>query len=94
MQWRDDLLYQNLTEPAQTLSPAWSVGLTYGYSLGLGKKANWGLEFVVGAGYLNACQNLAEYRDGVWVAKEYQEMTGFGLTKAAVNLTYRFPIKK
>lgn len=94
VQWRDGLLYQNLTEPSQTLSPAWSVGLTYGYSLGLGKKANWGLEFVVGAGYLNACQNLAEYRDGVWVAKEYQEMTGFGLTKAAVNLTYRFPIKK
>jgi hypothetical protein len=94
MQWSDGLLYQNLTGDTQNISPAWSVGLTYGYSLGLGRKANWGLEFVVGAGYLKACQNVADQHDGVWVAKEYQEMTGFGLTKAAVNLTYRFPIKR
>ena len=102
IQWTDGLLYQNgtlgyaadATDNIKKFSPAWSVGLTYGYCLPLGEKANWGIEFLIGAGYLNAYQKVAESRDNVWTAKEYQDMTGFGLTKAAINLTYRFPFKR
>lgn len=78
-----------------TSDPAWMAGLTYGYSLGLGKEKRWGLEFVVGAGYLSVGQNAAE-RDalGKWQLKEHQNLNGISITKLGVNLTYRFAFKK
>lgn len=88
LQGRDGLLYSVSTDPA------WSAGLTYGYSLGLGKKARWGLEFMVGAGYISAGQDVSQKNEqGHWQVREHQIIKGIALTKAGVNLTYRFSLR-
>ncbi len=100
--WKDDLLYQNGPEDvwegnyhnAGNHTPAWSAGLTYGYSLGFGRKGNWGLEFLVGVGYANYQQNTAAYNEGVWELVEHQNRHHFGITRAGINLTYRFSLRK
>lgn len=101
-QWKDDLLYQNgpdnvwignFHDPGNS-RPAWSAGITYGYSLGLGKKAHWGIEFVLGLGYARYSQNVATYRNDVWEFTEHQDKHHYGLTKIGVNLTYRFSLRK
>lgn len=102
MQWKDGLLYQNGLEivgdgrshDAGNLTPAWSAGITYGYSIGLGRKAHWGLELVVGVGYSQYSQNLARYNSGVWEFVEHQDIRQFGLTRVGLNLTYRFSLRR
>jgi len=102
LQWTDGLLYQNGPENvwdgnyhnAGNLTPAWSAGMTYGYSLGFGKKGHWGLEFLIGVGYANYKQNTAAYNNGIWELVEHQDKHHFGITKAGVNLTYRFSLRK
>ncbi len=97
------VLYQNGTEgdysnPDVGLScPAWSAGLTYGYSLGFGRKANWGLEFVLGLGYIRNEQNLGTWNDipePGWYFAGHESNTYFGVTKLGINLTYRFSLRK
>lgn len=89
VEWKDGRLYQD--GPGQV----WSAGLTYGYSLGMGKKKLWGLEFVVGAGYMSVSQDVAERNAQCsWQLAEHQNIKGFGITKAGVNLTYRFPLRR
>ncbi len=102
LQWKDGLLYQNGPEDlwegsyhnAGNQTPAWSAGLTYGYSLGFGKKGLWGLEFLIGIGYANYRQNVAAYNDGIWELVEHQNKNHFGITRLGVNLTYRFSLRK
>ena len=102
LQWTDDLLYQNGPENmwegnyhnAGNLTPAWSAGMTYGYSLGFGRKGHWGLEFLIGVGYANYKQNIAAYNNGIWELVEHQNKHHFGITRAGVNLTYRFSLRK
>lgn len=102
MQWTDGLLYQNGPDNmwegnyhnAGNSTPAWSAGMTYGYSLGFGKKGHWGLEFLVGIGYANYRQNIAAYNNGIWELVEHQDKHHFGITRAGVNLTYRFSIRQ
>lgn len=102
LHWEDGLLYQNGPDNiwdgnyhnAGNLNPAWSAGLTYGYSLGLGRKAHWGLEFVVGVGYSQYSQNIAKYNAGVWEFVEHQDKKNFGLTRVGLNLTYRFSLRR
>lgn len=102
MQWRDGYLYQNGPDNvwegnyhnAGNSHPAWSAGVTYGYSLGLGRKAHWGLEFVIGIGYANYSQNIALYANEIWEFVEHQDKHHFGITKIGVNLTYRFSLRK
>lgn len=102
LQWKDGLLYQNGPEnvwngiyhDAGNSTPAWSAGVTGGYSLGLGRKANWGLEFVVGVGYGNYKQNVAEKVQDSWRLVEHQNKPHFGITRAGINLTYRFSVRK
>ncbi len=102
LQWTDDLLYQNGPDTTQdgnyydagNSTPAWSVGMTYGYSLGFGRKGHWGLEFLVGIGYANYRQNIAAQNNGVWEFVEHQDNHHFGITRAGVNLTYRFSLRK
>lgn len=103
LEWKDGFLYQNGPQSngegvylnAGNSDPVWSAGLTYGYSLGLGRKANWGLEFVLGAGYMSVRQNVAQRDDiGSWYLKEHQRIDGLGITKAGINLTYRFSTRR
>ncbi len=102
LQWRDGLLYQNGPENvwegdyhnAGNMTPAWSAGITYGYSLGLGKRDNWGIEFLIGIGYAKYRQNVAACNGGVWEFVEHQNNNHFGVTRAGINLTYRFSVRK
>ena len=101
LQWTDGFLYQNGGEnqygsDAGSSMPAWSVGLTYGYSLALDRKAHWGLEFVLGVGYGNYSQNIGAWNetDGKWYIHEHQKNTHVGITRAGLNLTYRFSTRR
>jgi hypothetical protein len=89
MEWNDAKLYR--AEKGDN----WSAGMTYGYSLGFGKRDHWGLEFVAGAGYLHSVQDIWE-KNGhdEWQLKQHKHMTGFGLTKFGINLTYRFSLRR
>ncbi len=101
-QWKNGLLYQNGPESiweeggknAGLLSPAWSTGFTYGYSLGLDKKAGWRLEFLIGVGYGQYDKNVAVLNNGVWKPVEFQHKHHFGLTRLGINLAYRLPTRK
>ena len=88
----DGLIYQNITNE----HPAWSIGLTYGYLLGLGKNDRWGLEFYVGTGYGKYTQKVGEWSldEDKWYRVETQDNRYFGLTRFGINLTYRFDLKK
>lgn len=101
MQWTDGYLYQNGAESqysgnAGSTAPAWSVGLTYGYSLALDRKAHWGLEFQVGLGYGKYNQNIGAWNeaDKKWYIHEHQNGTHVGITRAGINLTYRFSARR
>lgn len=101
MQWRDGYLYQNGAEDqydsdAGNVAPAWSIGLTYGYSFALDRKAHWGLELVLGIGYGTYRQNLGRLNeeDNTWYIHEHQDNTHIGITRAGVNLTYRFSVRR
>lgn len=101
LQWRDGLLYQNGKEndyggKAGNSSPAWSIGLTYGYSMSLDKKDRLGIEFLLGLGYGNYKQNIGQQSaiDNKWYINRFENNTHIGVTKAAINLTYKFSIKK
>ncbi len=102
LEWTDGLLYQNGPEnvwegnyhDAGNSTPAWSAGMTYGYSLGFGRKGHWGLEFLIGVGYANYQQNIAAYNNGIWEFVEHQNKHHFGITRAGVNLTYRFSLRR
>lgn len=99
--WTDGYLYQNGAEgqysgDAGSNSPAWSVGLTYGYSVALDRKAHWGLELVLGVGYGQYSQNLGAWNetDKKWYIHEHQNNTYTGITRAGLNLTYRFSARR
>lgn len=102
LQWTDGLLYQNGPDNvwhgnfhnAGNRNPAWCAGFTYGYSLGFGQKKHWGLEFVLGLGYANYAQNTAAFNGGIWEYREHQAKHHFGITKAQINLTYRFSLRR
>lgn len=103
MQWKNGMLYQNGPksivdgdfDAALSPEPVWSAGVTYGYSLGFGRSKAWGVEFVIGAGYMALKQNVAELDPlGQWQLKEHQNINGFGITKLGVNLTYRFSLRR
>ena len=101
MQWKDGYLYQNGAEnqygvDAGSSAPAWSAGMTFGYSLALDRKAHWGLEFVIGVGYGKYSQNIGAWNetDQKWYIHEHQNNTHTGITRAGINLTYRFSTRR
>ncbi len=96
-------LYQNGKEneyseiDAGSSSPAWSFGVLYGYSVGLDRKAHWGLEFVFGLGYRKAVHNVGQWSATpvpAWYFTGNETRSGFGITKLGINLTYRFSLRK
>lgn len=77
-------------------TPAWSTGLTVGYSLPLDKGQRWAVEFVGGIGYARYEQNWYQ-KSSPWTLKTVeapQTRDYFGLTRASVNLTYRFSVRR
>ena len=89
VEWNDERLYR------AGIGDNWSAGMTYGYSLGFGKRDHWGLEFVAGAGYLHSMQDIWEKNDhDEWQLQQHKHMKGFGLTKFGINLTYRFSLRR
>lgn len=101
IKWRDGLLYQNglageHLADAGNIYPAWSVGINYGYCVGLGQKSRWGLEFVVGAGYGEYSHNIAQWDTGFnkWYLIDHREDNYIGITRFEINLTYRFELKR
>lgn len=77
-------------------TPAWSAGLTAGYSLSLDKADRWAVEFVAGVGYAHYEQNWYQ-KSFPWSLKTVespQVKDYFGITRAGINLTYRFPVRK
>lgn len=77
-------------------TPAWSVGMTVGYSLPLDRGKRWAVEFVGGVGYAHYEQNWYQ-KSSPWTLKTVeapQTRDYFGLTRAGVNLTYRFSVRR
>lgn len=99
---KDGLLYQNGPDnvwqgnyhDSGNATPAWSAGLSLGYVAGFGQKKNWGLEFVLGVGYGRYQQNTAAFNGNTWELVEHQDNHHFGITRAGVNLTYRFNVRR
>ena len=101
LEWKDrygsKVIYQNGTNNLNdtgSTTPAWSCGVTYGYSLPLDRKGRLGLEFFVGAGYSHYQQKCI-YPQEEGVAKITHEVKDrVGVTKIGVNLTYRFSLRR
>jgi len=101
LHWTDGYLYQNgaleqYAVDAGNNNPAWSVGLTYGYSFALDRKAHWGLELLLGVGYGAYSQNRGIWNEAenTWTIHDHQSNSHIGITKAGINLTYRFSVRK
>jgi len=67
----------------------WGVGISYGYAFNFGRQKHWGLEFDIGAGYMNyrfdTFKNVSNgqlLRSG---ADDY-----WGISRVGISLTYRF----
>jgi len=67
----------------------WGVGISYGYALNFGASKHWGLEFNIGAGYMNYHFNTF---DNVYNGKLlYTDKKGYwGITRVGFSLTYKF----
>lgn len=77
-------------------TPAWSLGLTAGYSLPLDRSQRWTVEFVAGIGYAHYAHNWYT-KSNPWTLKTIespQQKDYFGITRASVNLTYRFSLRR
>lgn len=77
-------------------TPAWSVGLTLGYSFSLDKNRHWNLEFVGGLGYGQYSQNIFE-KSNPWklITVNAPESKGYvGVTRVNLNLVYKFSVRK
>lgn len=74
--------------------PSWSCGVTYGYSLPLDRTGNLGLEFYVGLGYISyRHKRIFPIEDGGSYYYHHAHDQA-GITKAGINLTYRFSLRK
>ncbi len=67
----------------------WGLGLSYGYGFNFGVGKHWGLEFNIGAGYMN--YHLDTF-DNVYNGKlmNTKRKDYWGITRVGISLTYRF----
>lgn len=100
MEWEDKgevVIYQNGTADildSGSMTPAWSCGLTYGYSLPLDRTGRLGMEFYIGYGYSHYDQKrIALLSDGTTVFT-HEQNDHLGITKVGVNLAYRFSLRR
>lgn len=67
----------------------WGVGISYGYALNFGRKKHWGLEFNIGAGYMNyRFDTFENVPNGSLLRREADSY--WGLSRVGISLTYRF----
>ena len=93
----DRVIYQNGTADLNdtgSTTPAWSCGVTYGYSLPLDRKGHFGLEFYVGAGYSHYQQKCIYPRINGTAIITHEVKDKVGITKIGVNLSYRFSLRR
>ena len=72
---------------------AWGFGLSYGYALHFDKSKRWGLEFNLGAGFVN--YKFDEYRN--WNnGPLYRSGSGYywGITRAGISFSYNWYFKR
>lgn len=89
-----EVIFQNGTadlDDAGSTTPAWSCGVTYGYSLPLDSKGRLGLEFYIGMGYSRYQQKRIVPEDKSY---SHQVRSQVGITKVGVNLAYRFSLRR
>jgi len=71
----------------------WGMGLSYGYALSFGAGRHWGLEFNIGAGYMNYhLDTFDNVHNGKLMhtgRKDY-----WGITRVGLSLTYKFRYRK
>lgn len=74
----------------------WGMGMSYGYALPFGKDERWGVEFNVGFGFANYQYDRYENIGINSGQKIYSsgDKWYWGVTRAAVNLSYKWSIKK
>jgi len=67
----------------------WGLGLSYGYALNFGTNKHWGLEFNIGAGYMNYHLDTFE---NVYNGKllNTEKKNYWGITRVGFSLTYKF----
>ncbi len=100
LEWRDEegrkVIYQNgiddLDDPGK--KPAWSCGLTYGYSQPLDRKGHWNLEFYMGLGYSSYQQKCFVTLEDGKIDYHHEVKNDIGITKVGINLTYRFSLRR
>jgi len=67
----------------------WGMGLSYGYALNFGTGKHWGLEFNIGAGYMNYHLDTFEnVYNGQLIRTEKKDY--WGISRVGFSLTYRF----
>jgi len=67
----------------------WGVGLSYGYALNFGADKRWGLEFNIGAGYMNYhLDTFANVYNGKLL--NTKKKSYWGITRVGISLTYKF----
>jgi len=89
--------YYNVVTPFNTKTryqdrdgkhPLYGGGISYGYSLPLGKDSRWGVEFTIGAGYAYLDYDCFYNVDnGAWFTKNTKHY--FGIDKAGITIYYR-----
>ncbi len=67
----------------------WGVGVSYGYALNFGRGRRWGLEFNIGAGYMNYhLDTFANVYNGRLLHTQKKDY--WGITRVGLSLTYKF----
>lgn len=70
----------------------WGIGLGYGYSLPLGKRKNWILDFNIGAGFADIMYDAyRNFQNGPMYDSGH--IFYWGITRAGVSLSYRWQIR-
>ncbi len=67
----------------------WGVGLSYGYAMNFGRSRHWGLEFNIGAGYMNYHLDTFDNIDNGKLLRTEKNIF-FGITRIGISLTYKF----
>lgn len=96
LKWTNGHLYQNI----DNAHPAWSVGLTNGYSIFLDRKKNFTMTFFLSLGYGQYRQDEAEWDNSKqkWVSILSNEQKNeihqyIGATKVGICLNYTIPFQ-
>jgi hypothetical protein len=71
--------------------PMWGLGVSYGYSLPLGKNSPWGVEFTLGLGYADIAYDVYDgIPNGRFLYTDRKDW--LGPTRAGISIWYRFDL--